>query len=204
MAGVGVLYLAALITGLGILGVQFLMPGDAGADADASSDVNAGSGHDAGANHDHGGGGHGVLPFVLSLRFWTFALLAFGLVGALLWFLRLSGSITTLVLATAMGLGSGAFASFTFRALSRAQVSSGGELSDVVGKLGRVLVAPSASSCGKIRIEVRGQAHDYLAKTSDDPIEPGAFVLIDEMRDGIAQVSRAPDDLVPRDALKRS
>jgi len=73
-----------------------------------------------------------------------------------------------------------------------------------VGKLGRVLVPLGGNSCGKIRIEVRGQMHDYLAKTSDDAIEPGAFVLIEEIRDGIAQVSRAPDDLVPRDSPKRS
>ena len=199
----GIVYLAALITALGILGVQFFMHGDSG--AGAPSDIEPdGGGHAAISSHPHADDAHGALPFVLSLRFWTFALLAFGLVGALLWFLRLSGSITTLVLASSMGIGAGAFASFTFRALSRGQVSSGGELSDVVGKLGRVLVPPRGTSCGKIRIEVRGQIHEYLAKSNEDAIEPGAFVLIEDVRDGIAQVSRAPDDLVPRDGLKRS
>jgi hypothetical protein len=194
---------AALIAALGILGVQFLMPGDS--DGDTSSDVASDSAEPGPLSaHSHAGDGHHALPFVLSLRFWTFALLAFGLAGALLWFLHLAGWITTLLLATAMGVGSGAFATFTFRILSRAQVSSGGELGDVVGKLGRVLVPPSGNSCGKVRIEVRGQMHDYLAKTSDDAILPGSFVLIEEMRDGIAQVSKAPDDLVPKDARKRS
>jgi hypothetical protein len=204
MAEVGVLYLAALITALGILGVQFFMPGDTGADAHAAGDVDADtSGHGPASEHPQADQQHGVLPFFLSFRFWTFALLAFGLVGSLLWFLRLSGSVTTFALATSMGLGSGAFASFIFRALSRVSISSGGEIGDVVGKLGRVLVPPRGNASGKIRIEVRGQSHDYLAKSDDDGMEPGTFVLIDEIHDGIAQVSRAPDDLVPKPALKR-
>ena len=205
MRAVGIVYLAALIVALGILGVQFFMPGGQGADGDADALGHLGGGDLAGASgHHDADSGHHALPFVLSLRFWMFALLAFGMVGALLWFLRLSGAITTFILATTMGLGSGVLASLTFRALSRSQVSSGGELADVVGKLGRVLVSPTGSSCGKIRVEVRGQSHDYLANTNDEAIEPGAFVLIEEMRDGIAQVSRAPDDLVPTSGPKRT
>lgn len=202
----GVLYLAALIAALGILGIQLFSHGDAGGDSDG--DVAGHLGPDGGShatpsNHP-GGGDHGTLAILLSLRFWTFALLAFGLVGALLWFLRLSGSVATFVLATGMGLGSGAFASFTFRALSRAQVSSGGELDDIVGKLGRVLVAPSNATYGKVRIEVRGQLQDYLAKTADRELAPGTFVLVDDIREGVAHVSRAPDDLVPTGSKKSS
>ena len=195
----GILYLAALITALGILAIQFFMPGDAdGAGGDVTGHLGASGGnHAADSSHPESGGGHHALPIVLSLRFWTFAFLAFGLVGALLWFFRLSGSLTTFLLAAGMGLGSGAFASFTFRALSRGEISSGGELGDVVGKLGRVLVAPSGATYGKVRIEVRGQSQDYLAKTDEGVLEPGTFVLIDDVRDGIARVSRAPDELVP-------
>jgi hypothetical protein len=203
---VGVLYLAALITALGILAIQLFAHGDAGGDADGdvAGHLGAdGADHATPSNHP-GPGDHGTLAILLSLRFWTFALLAFGLVGALLWFLRLSGPIPTFVLATGMGLGSGAFAAFTFRALSHSQMSSGGGPDDVVGKIGRVLVAPSSATYGKVRIEVRGQIQDYLAKTADAKLDPGTFVLIDDIREGVAHVSRAPDDLVPTSAKKSS
>src|SRR6188768_3751822 len=75
--GVGVLYLAALILGLGTIMVQLLMgghgdaDGSAGVDHDVDQDVDA---HHAGG---HGEVDHGFLPIFLSLRFWIFGALAF-------------------------------------------------------------------------------------------------------------------------------
>jgi hypothetical protein len=203
---VGVLYLAALIAALGILAIQLFSHGDAGGDVDGdvAGHLGADGGDHATLSSHPGAADHGGLAILVSLRFWTFALLAFGLVGVLLWFLRLSGPIATFVLATSMGLGSGALASLTFRILARGQISSGGELDDVVGKLGRILVTPQGASYGKVRIEVRGQIHDYLAKTVDVELAPGTFVVIDDVREGVAHVSRAPDDLLPMSSKNRS
>ena len=64
-----------------------------------------------------------------SLRFWTFNLLAFGLVGTILHFLKLGGGLVTPLAATLMGLCSGFLAAYTFRLLDRTQSSSGAEAS---------------------------------------------------------------------------
>ena len=76
---VGVLYLAALIVGAGTLLLQLFGSGDADAGQDldhAAADADADA--DAGGGHAHGVSG--FVPIFLSLRFWTFGLLAFGLV----------------------------------------------------------------------------------------------------------------------------
>ena len=200
----GILYLAALIIGLGTILVQLFMGGDGDAEVDAhgaegfSPDVD----HDLGA--DAGGHGHheldaGFLPIFLSLRFWIFGLLAFGMVGSVLHYLHLAAPLLTAVVATVMGLGSGALASWVFRALNRQAVTSGSSDSDAVGHVGKVLIRVGKHERGKVRIQLKGQTLDLLATTEDADITEGELVLIEEMRDGQAHVSRAPPDFLPRE-----
>jgi|SoiMethySBSTD1v2_1073268.scaffolds.fasta_scaffold02860_16 membrane protein implicated in regulation of membrane protease activity len=195
----GILYLAALVIGGGTLALQLLMGGH---DADAGGGDHGGDVHDASADahdgHDaHGHGEGGFLPIVLSLRFWTYGLLGFGMVGAALHYLQLSSSYATPLIAAAVGLVAGLVASWTFRALSRTDTSSGLEANDAVGQVGRVLVPCGRGGKGKIRIELRGQSIDLLATTDDEELASGSQVMVEEMRGQTAHVSRAPADFLP-------
>lgn len=198
----GIIYLAALIVGLGTIGVQLFMggDGDGDADADAHADVDADLDADVDADHGGGHGAHGdagFLPIFLSLRFWTFGLLAFGLVGTLLHFLRLSSAVVTPLVAVALGLASGFGASWVFRALTRADTTSGAHSRDAVGQVGKVLIPCAKGGRGKVRIELRGQTQDYLVTTDEDSLDAGDLVLVEDVRDNLLQVSRAPREFLP-------
>jgi membrane protein implicated in regulation of membrane protease activity len=210
---VGIIYLAALIVGLGTISLQLFMSGDGDADAghdlsvDGAGDVDAGGDldldlaadghlHVDGDHAHHGAGGAGFLPIILSLRFWTFGLLAFGLAGTLLHYLHLASELVVPFVAVAMGLGSGLLVSWAFRVLARSTTQSGAQATDAVGTVGKVLVACEQGSRGKVRIELMGQSIDYLATTDQARIEEGELVLVEEMRDGTAHVSRAPSEFV--------
>jgi membrane protein implicated in regulation of membrane protease activity len=200
---VGIFYLAALIIGLGTIGVQLFMSGDGDGDADAHADVDADADLDADADidgdHGHGDfhGDAGFLPIFLSLRFWTFGLMAFGLVGTLLHYLRLAGGIVTPVVAVSLGLMCGFLASWVFRALTRADTTSGHHARDAVGQVGKVLVPFQKGGRGKVRIELRGQIHDFLVESEEDEIKAGEIVLVEEVKESVLQVSRAPSEFLP-------
>lgn len=191
---VGVLYLAALILGLGTIMVQLLMGGH--------GDANAGGAESAEVDH-HVDTGHsdahveaGFLPIFLSLRFWIFGSLAFGMVGSLLHFLGLASALVTLVVASFMGIGSGMLASWIFRVLNRQHISSGALENDAVGHVGKVLIRVAAEGHGKVRIQLKGQTIDLLATTDEIELLEGEQVLVEEMRDGRARVSKAPPDFL--------
>ncbi len=83
-------FIASLVIGLGTLLVQIF------------------GGHDAGHDAGHDVDGHDG-PFILlaSIRFWAFALLAFGLVGTLLLLFGFAGTIASAIIAGGFGLVSG-------------------------------------------------------------------------------------------------
>lgn len=191
----GVLYLAALILGLGTVMVQLLMGGHGDADAGGQASPDVDTDHaDAHADADSG-----FLPIFLSLRFWIFGSLAFGMVGSLLHFLGLAPALVTLVVASVMGVGSGMLASWIFRVLNRQHVSSGAGENDAVGHVGKVLIRVPAQGHGKVRIQLKGQILDLLATTDEVELLEGEQVLVEEMRDGRARVSKAPPDFLTRD-----
>jgi membrane protein implicated in regulation of membrane protease activity len=201
---VGIFYLAALIIGLGTIGVQLFMAGDGDSDADVGVDFDADAGGALDADADAGDHGHGgahadggFLPIFLSLRFWTFGLAAFGMVGSLLHYFRLAGGLITPIIAVAVGLTSGFVASWVFRALTRADTSSGSHSRDAVGQVGKVLVPCERGGHGKVRIELRGQIRDYLVTTDEERLAAGDLVLVEDARDEVLQVSRAPVEFLP-------
>jgi len=179
-------YLAALIVGAGTIVIQLLFAGhDAGA-----HDVGGAHGHDAA--HDAG-----AWSIFLSARFWTFALLAFGMVGALVAGFGLAGRLLTLFLAIGSGLCAGLVAGFTFRALRHTQASTTASLEETVGQVGRVLLPCAKGKVGKVRLELKGQSVDVLATTGDEEIAIGRRVVVEDVRGGIAHVTRAPEELGP-------
>jgi membrane protein implicated in regulation of membrane protease activity len=191
MPAMGLVYLASLVIGLGVLLVQVAL-GARGGDHDLGH-----VGHVPG--HDLAKGGHagddGPLAVVLSLRFWIFALLGFGLSGSLLHFLDLASPAVAAIVAGAAGIGSGAFAALVVRAVARSSRSSSVNLSEAVGREAKVLVACAKGRTGQVRIALRGQSVDLLAATDEESIARGEPVLIEDVRDGVAQVSRRPREL---------
>ena len=200
MRAMGLVYLASLVVGLGVLLVQVAF---GGRDAEHGLDHMAGpvDGAIGDSSADHGllKGGHpgddGPLALVISFRFWIFALLGFGLSGSLLHFLNLAGAGAVAILASAAGLGSGAFAALVVRAVTRSSASSSVNLSEAVGREARVLVACEKGRTGQVRIALRGQSVDLLATTDEEDIARGEPVLIEDVRDGVAQISRRPREL---------
>lgn len=192
----GLVYLAALVVGLGILLVQVLSGGN-----DGGHSLGHGVGHAGGAAHSHDltKAGHpgedGPLAVVLSFRFWIFALLGFGFSGSLLHFLALAGAGTAAIVASGAGIASGAFAALAVRAVARSSAQSSTNLSEAVGREARVLVACARGRHGQVRIALRGQSVDLLASTDEESIARGEAVLIEDVHDGVAQVSRRPPEL---------
>src|SRR5690606_35195556 len=100
--------------------VDFDAGGDADLDADADADADLD--HDGGDVHvesDANLGLGGLVAVFLSLRFWVFASLGFGLSGTLLHYLSSVGAIPTFIAAVVLGLTSGLSAALAFRALKR-------------------------------------------------------------------------------------
>jgi hypothetical protein len=189
----GLLYLFSLITGLGILLVQigFGRAHDAG----AGHGGNGGVGRDVGTNGTHVEGDEGVVGLFLSTRFWVFTALGFGLSGALLHYVTSVGTILTFLIASGAGWSSGIFATLAFRAARTTSVSSTAHASQAIGKVGRAIAACQKGSLGKVRIELQGQVVDFIATTDEADIARGEAVLIEDMKDGVAHVSKRPADL---------
>jgi hypothetical protein len=206
------LYVAALILGLGLLAVQLFASGEASADADAGAalppdallpaDAVVGSAAldtAEGGPLAHPGGAHGFgwASMFLSLRFHMFAALGFGLVGAPVEALGLSSPGLTFVVALLTGLGVGVAASAAFRWLGRETLSSGATAAELIGQLGRVLVACGKGRTGKVRLTVRGQTLDLLASTDEASIEAGRGIIIQEVYGDRVHVCSAPSELLP-------
>jgi membrane protein implicated in regulation of membrane protease activity len=190
----GLVYLFALVVGLGVLCVQVVMGGK----GDVHQMEAGGGGHGEHAAHDGkeaGSGGGGFVALVLTTRFWIFASLAFGLSGSLIHVFHLAGMVATLLIASTMGIAAGLFAALTFRLVRQASSSTSAEASQAVGMVGRVLVACSREHVGQVRVELLGQSVDYLATTDEEEIPRGEPVLVQDMRGGVAHVGRRPPEL---------
>jgi len=180
-------YLCVLFASAGIFVVQLTH----GADHDA--------GHDADhADHDHDG--HNTSSWspsslLVSVRFWSFGMLAFGLVGTALTLLELASPIATGVLASIMGVVSGLATDALVRWLRRSSPSSHTTAGDVVGRVGRVLVPIDVGTQGKVRVEIKESAQDFIASASEAIREGESVVIEEEGADGSIVVSRAPSEI---------
>lgn len=177
-------YLCALVASVGIFVLQLAH----GADQD----------HEVHDDHDHDDGDeHSARPWTLliSVRFWSFALLAFGLVGTALTLLQLTGPVVAGAIAVVMGVTSGLATALLLRWLRRSSPSSHATSSDVVGRVGRVLVPIEGGARGKVRVEVKGHARDFVASSGDALREGETVVVEGESTNGEIVVSRAPSEL---------
>jgi len=198
------LYVAVLILGLGLLAVQLFASGETTADGEAAlppgavPDVTALGASSELAPSDPGG--VGVASIFLSLRFYMFAALGFGLVGAPVAALGLSTPGLTFVVAALTGLGLGMLTSLGFRWLGRETLSSGATGAELIGQVGRVLVTCGAGRSGKVRLTVRGQTLDFVASCDEASIEPGRGIIVQEVHAHRLHVCAAPRELLPEEA----
>lgn len=179
------LYLAALGFGGTLIAVSLLLGGG----MDKSFDKDLG---------DHDGDWWGPL---LSLRFWTFGLAAFGLAGGLA-SLLLDGSAVPFLLALLLGGGSGVAASRFFAALNRDQVTGDVDLARYAGEEAVVVLSVRAGQLGKIAVGTLAGRVEMAARTRDpEGIPVGAKVIVASVgADGVADISR----LAPLDERARA
>ena len=177
------LYAAAFLLGAGILLVQLLS-------GHGHGDVGHGDfGHDVATD---GGGHHPTQgPGVMSIRSLSYGVFAFGFVGGTLHVLGLASPGVALAVGLASGAAAAVLVGLTFRQLGDPTVSGEAGLHEARGAAGRVLVACARGRSGKVRVSLKGQTVDILATTDEEEIPAGAEVVIEEMRDMVAHVSRA-------------
>ncbi len=158
---------------------------DLDADVDADLDADADAGHAVGHDLDAGT----WLPF-LSLRFWTFALMSFGLTGTLSRLLLDVALPVELGTSVLVGLGIGWAAAWTFRRLKNTTVSGSTQLTGLQGTEATILLPVGPGKVGKVRALVDGQAVALLARTGDDALLPRREpVLVVDVQDGVAVVT---------------
>jgi membrane protein implicated in regulation of membrane protease activity len=171
------LYAAAFLLGAGILLVQLL----------------SGHGHDA-ALHDIGtdGGGHHPVegPGLMSMRSVSYGVFAFGFVGGVLHVLGLARPNVALAMGLLAGVAATLAVGLTFRELGDPTVSGEAGFHEARGATARVLVPCGRGRSGKVRVALKGQTVDMLATTDEEDIPAGVEVVIAEVRDMVAHVSR--------------
>jgi membrane protein implicated in regulation of membrane protease activity len=202
------IYLAALIFGLGMFAVQLFASSDAhdsghaplpgGADLHVGAGDGSTVGQGLELHGQHGAGDHGGwADLFLSLRFYMFAAIGFGAVGAPVTWIGSSGSLLTLVVALATGIGIGCLAALGFRVLGRETLSSNGRAEELIGQVGRVLLACEKGKKGKVRLTVRGQIVDVVATTDEPRLAPGSGIIVQEVYAQRVHVCAAPSELLP-------
>jgi membrane protein implicated in regulation of membrane protease activity len=147
----------------------------------------------------HDDGAHDLTPWTIltGLRFWSFALLAFGLVGTLLTMFGFATGGVALALAAVAGVVSGVFAATVVNRLLHASPQTSASYGDVLGRVGRLIVPVTPDGPGKVRVDVGGTSVDLIARARE-AIDLGEAVVVEEVTsDGEAQVSRAPKELAP-------
>lgn len=140
-----------------------------------------------GKDTDHGDGGHaedtgelglGWAP-VTSLRFWVFLFTFGGGAGLALGQLGSSRGVAAGG-ALAIGWAAGAIAVAVVRSLVRHSVSSELDCAELVGETGTLVLPVGPGKPGKVRIDVKGRAEDFVAHVVEDggELPSGAPVLI--------------------------
>ena len=156
------LYLGAVAFGVTLLVASFLL---------------------GGKDTDHGDGGHADMglawaPFG-SLRFWVFFFTFGGGAGFALTKLG-SGSVIAGVGAAAIGWLAGGLAVTVIRSMTKHSASSELAGAELVGTTGTLTLPAAPGSPGKVRVEIKGRAEDFVANVVEDGgnLPTGTTVLI--------------------------
>lgn len=181
--------LLSLYVGTFLLGGILVTASAVGMGKDADHDAHAEAGGELAKDIGHAGAGvNAVTALVLSLRFWTFALAAFGATGLLTeW---LAPSLPSLLLALPNGIAIGAFAAWAVRRVANDTVSSALDARHLAGREADVVLSVGPDKIGKIRLTHQGQILELPATTAEQRrIERGERVLIVTVDAGTADVT---------------
>lgn len=178
------IFVALAIVGVGLLLMQSIGGGEADADVDGF-DLDGDGELDS---HD--------VPWLplASLRFWALALAAAGIIGTLGLTLTDTPREVVALVAGISGVVIGWVGNFSLSYLARGASSSTNEVQAGRGRVARVVTPIGEGSRGKIRLELKGQLVDLVAR-ADAPIEVGAEVVVMDIDGSEAQVVRAPNEL---------
>lgn len=204
-------YIVAAIVGGGMIVFSALAGLGAHADmggSDFSHDVDTGQGgfdhsgpetHDASQDGDNGhdadqGTGALWLPF-FSVRFWTYAVGTFGLIGSILSLTRVSIEPATLAISISSGVLMGTIAAVVVRTLAKAEHASAANQDDFLGALAKVTVSIGELP-GKVRTSVRGDIIDFVALGEQgEHFDQGEEVMIVGIEGDKARVARQTEFL---------
>lgn len=153
-------------------------------------------GDDSGGEDGHGIGG--VMLRLLPLSTIAIAMATFGVAGLVLGFLGTSSTATFLgAAATAVVVGIANTTIFGYLRRSEWTATVGDE--QLSGAIGRVVLPVSAEHRGRIAVSAGGQQLYLSARVlPDDPtaqLDVGTPVLVVEVRDGVASVTRLDPEL---------
>jgi hypothetical protein len=165
------IYLVSVAFGITLLVGSLLLSG---------KDTDGGTADGDGTMHGHGdaAGGLAWAPFG-SLRFWMFFFAFGGGAGLALTYLK-SNHLLAALGALGMGWLAGAAAVTLVRRVAKNSVSSGVQANELIGSTGVLLLPAGHQRPGKLRVEVKGRAEDFIAMLVDDGAElpAGTEVLI--------------------------
>jgi hypothetical protein len=136
-------------------------------------------GKDMGHGHSHDSAAALGWAPITSLRFWVF-FFAFG--GGTGFALTKLGSGETVSAIGAAGVGwlSGTMAVAVIRSLTKRSISSAIGANELVGVTGTLMLPAGPGKPGKVRVEIKGRAEDYVANVVEDggDLPSGTPVLI--------------------------
>lgn len=189
------IYIACFVLGGGLVVLSALTGGDHGGhggDGSVEHGIEHGGDHGEGHAGDHDGP---WIPF-LSLRFWTFTLAFFGLMGLAVRFLVPVAFIVELGAALTVGLISGLSVSWAVRKLQRTSVDSSVPPRELIGREATVLLPVSGERPGKVRLRVGARQIDILANSDEtSTLEAGEPVVVVDLDGARVRVVR-PDTLL--------
>lgn len=114
-----------------------------------------------------------------SLRFWVFVFTFGGGAGLALSLMHTSSLVTGVAAAT-IGWVAGVLAVTVVRSMAKHSVSSDVVASELVGVTGELILPVGPGQPGKVRVEIKGRAEDFVANIVDDAgvLPTGTTVLV--------------------------
>lgn len=185
------IYLAALIFGGIFLGFSFFS-----GESDHSGDVAHDASFEGDAHHIdvEGSGLFAEAAKFFSFRNIIFFLSFFGLTGTVLTWLDMN-SLVTLISSLAMGTFSGAMGYALMKYIRNTESGASLALSDMKGRIGRVVLTASKSKRGKVLISTPMGTRELTAIVSEisetDEINRGETVLIIDIADNNAIITKS-------------
>lgn len=184
------LYLFSAAAGVPLVLWFLFSGGDEGGPDEGGSD---------GASDDGGSdGGIAALMFrLLPLSTIAFALATFGVCGLVLGLAGTDDGVT-FVSSAGAAAAAGALNTTVFSYLRRSESGSGVSDRQLAGSVGRVVLPVAGERRGRVAVSVGGQQVYLSAQTMPDApaeLEVGAPVLVVEVHDGVASVTRLDPEL---------